>query len=56
LREGELAGSIGVSRTPVCEALRRLTAAGTVDVAALEDLACRMDELAPGADRPMWTS
>lgn len=90
LREGELAESIGVSRTPVREALRRLTAeglvryernrgvqvqvwnvrdldeifslrsvlepwgcglaatAGTVDVAALEDLACRMDEIAPG--------
>lgn len=90
LREGELAESLGVSRTPVREALRRLTAeglvryernrgvqvqvwserdldeifslrsvlepwgcrlaaiGGTVDLAALEDLACRMDEIAPG--------
>ncbi|TCN42918.1 DNA-binding GntR family transcriptional regulator [Kribbella orskensis] len=90
LREGELAESIGVSRTPVREALRRLTAeglvryernrgvqvqawsvrdldeifslrsvlepwgcrlaatAGLVDVAVLDDLANRMDEIAPG--------
>ncbi|WP_433385756.1 GntR family transcriptional regulator [Micromonospora sp. KLBMP9576] len=90
LREGELADSIGVSRTPVREALRRLTAeglvrhernrgvqvqtwssrdldeifslrsvlepwgcrlaasAGTVDVDALDALAHRMDEVAPG--------
>jgi DNA-binding GntR family transcriptional regulator len=90
LREGELAESTGVSRTPVREALRRLTAeglvryerhrgvqvqswdvrdldeifslrsvlepwgcrlaalGGSVDTGALEDLACRMDELAPG--------
>jgi DNA-binding GntR family transcriptional regulator len=89
LREGEMADSTGVSRTPVREALRRLAAeglvrherhrgvqvqvwsegdldeiftmrsvlepwacrlaavAGTVDPAALEDLACRMDGLAP---------
>lgn len=89
LREGEMAESTGVSRTPVREALRRLTAEGlvryerhrgvqvqnwsvrdvdeifslrsvlepwgcrlaaqngTVDTAALEDLACRMDAIAP---------
>jgi DNA-binding GntR family transcriptional regulator len=89
LREGELAGSTGVSRTPVREALRRLTAEGlvryerhrgvqvqdwsvrdldeifslrsvlepwgcrlaaingTVELSVLDDLACRMDELAP---------
>ena len=90
LREGELAESIGVSRTPVREALRRLTAeglvrhernrgvqvqawsihdldeifglrsvlepwgcrlaatTGAVDLDALDALAHRMDELAPG--------
>jgi DNA-binding GntR family transcriptional regulator len=93
LRESEMAEWTGVSRTPVREALRRLTAeglvryerhrgvqvqswdvrdvdeifglrsvlepwgcrlaatAGTVDLAELDDLAHRMDELAPG-DRP----
>lgn len=89
LREGEMAESTGVSRTPVREALRRLTAEGlvhyerhrgvqvqdwsvrdldeifslrsvlepwgcrlaavngTVDLAALDDLASQMDTLAP---------
>src|SRR5262245_2588975 len=89
LREGEMAESTGVSRTPVREALRRLTAEGlvryerhrgvqvqnwsvhdldeifslrsvlepwgcrlaaangTVDIAALADLAGRMDAIAP---------
>jgi DNA-binding GntR family transcriptional regulator len=89
LRESEMAESTGVSRTPVREALRRLTAEGlvryerhrgvqvqnwsvgdldeifslrsvlepwgcrlaalngTADVVALEDLACRMDAIAP---------